>query len=122
MLEQADVAHLKGVWEDVEIIMQSVMIHDIADEAECIKMLQSYSTHFPNFKYLLIVDVVAAEDGSSSYMPGFDYVHGLQGVEPRKYQENIALFQKAGYRIEREYPVGLPNTFLWLLSRKKWPP
>jgi hypothetical protein len=114
-IEQADVSHLKGVWEDVEILMQSFMAHDIAVDDDCIAMLKSYTQHFPNFKYLIIVDIVAPEDDSSSHMPGFDYIHGLQGIETRKYNHMISLFEKAGYQIVQEHHTGMPNTYLWLL-------
>lgn len=116
-VEKGDVSHLKGVWEDVEILMQSFMLHDIVPESEALQTLKSYKDHFPHFKYLLIVDIVAIEDDSLVHMPGFDYIHGLQNIEPRKYQETLSLFQKSGYKIKKEYQVGMPNTYLWLLAR-----
>jgi hypothetical protein len=116
-VEKGDVSHLKGIWEDVEILMQSFMLHDINPESEALRMLKSYKDHFPHCKYLIVVDIVAIEDDSSVHMPGFDYVHGLQNIEPRKYQEVVSLFQKAGYKIKKEYQVGMPHTYLWILAR-----
>lgn len=116
-VEKGDVSHLKGVWEDVEILMQSFMLHDIDPEVEAVQMLKSYKDHFPHFKYLIVVDIVAIEDNSQEHMPGFDYVHGLQSIEPRKYQETLSLFHKAGYKIKKEVQIGMPNTYLWVLAR-----
>lgn len=47
----------------------------------------------------------------------FDYVHGLQGILPRTYEEPIKMFTQSKYKIYKEIPIEkLPNAFLWILT------
>ena len=53
-------------------------------------------------------------------MPGFDYIHGLQGFTPRTYEETLNTFKKANYKIFQEIEVpNMPNTFIWILKPSK---
>lgn len=53
-------------------------------------------------------------------MPGFDYVHGLQGITPRSYEETIETFIKADFKILKELAVpNMPNTFIWVVKQNK---
>ena len=115
-IEQADVTQLCGIWEDVQVVMQSFMTHDISPGTKCSAMLRSYKTNFPNMRALLLVDVVAPDSDDLSHMPGYDYVHALLGVATRRYTETIQLFESAGYRVVKEIPISMPNTYLWILE------
>ncbi len=115
-IEQADVTKLQGIWEDVEIIMQSFMTHDIIPDDLCIEIIRSYRNNFPNLKYFIIVDIVAPNDHFHSHMPGYDYVHGLLGIETRRYDKTIQIFLDAGYDIVDELPLNMPNTYIWILK------
>lgn len=114
-VEKADVSNLDGVWEDVQLAMQSFMTHDIYPDQNCIDMLRSYKSNFPCMKYLLIIDITAPEDDLSSFMPGYDYVHGLQSIETRQHKRTVELFKKAGYVVFEEISIDMPNTYLWIL-------
>lgn len=115
-IEYGDATNLEGVWEDVQILMQCFMTHDISPDETFVRVLSSYKNNFPNLKYFMIVDIVAPEENFSSHMPAFDYVHGLQGIETRKYDEYTSLFGKSGYHIAKEIPIDMPNTYLWILK------
>jgi hypothetical protein len=117
-IEKADVANLEGIWEDVQILMQSFMTHDIFPDVKLVESLRSYRKNFPNLQYFLIIDIVAPEDNFDSHMPAYDYVHGLIGIETRRYDRFTSLFEKAGYEIFNEVPIDLPNTYLWVLRPK----
>lgn len=117
---KGDVFNLKGVWEDVEIAMISQVYHDIHPLNRCVKFLHSLSDHFPHLRCLIIVDIVSLSESLPSIMPGFDYVHGLQGVTPRTYEEMIKTFNKAGFKIVKELAVpNMPNTFIWIVKQEK---
>jgi len=68
-------------------------------------------------QYLLVIDIVSPSETLTSIMPGFDYVHGLQGLTPRNYEETIETFKKAKYEILEELEIkNMPNTFIWILE------
>lgn len=115
-IEIGDATRLEGVWEDVQVLMQCFMTHDIFPDEQLIQSLSSYRDNFPNLQYFLIVDIVAPEDTLISHMPAFDYVHGLLGIETRKHDRFISLFSKSGYKITKEISIDMPNTYLWVLK------
>jgi hypothetical protein len=116
-LEKGDVTALEGIWEDIDIVLQTFVTHDFNPEEKCISSLASYKKNFPHMKYLIVVDIVAPDDRSSTFMPGYDYVHGLLGIEIRSFEKTTSLFTRAGYEVFKELPVAsLPNTFIWVLK------
>lgn len=115
-IELANALNLEKVWDDVELLMQSFMTHDLFPDNHFVNSLKAYHKNFPNLKYFLIVDIVAPEDSLVSHMPAFDYVHGLLGIETRKHERFTSLFSKAGYKIVKEISVDMPNTYLWVLK------
>lgn len=114
-IEYANAVKLEGVWEDVQLIMQCFMTHNIIPNEQFIKSLSSYRKNFPNLKYFLILDIVAPEDSFESHMPGYDYTLGLLGIETRKYGQFNMLFVKSGYKIVKKITIDMPNTYLWVL-------
>lgn len=115
-----DIFNLKGVWEDIEIAMISFVYHDINPFNRCIKFLNSIYDHFPRLRCLVIADIVSLSETVPSIMPGFDYVHGLQGITPRSYEETIDTFAKANFKIFKEIVVpNMPNTFVWIIKQNK---
>lgn len=118
-IEEGDAINLEGIWEDVQVLMQCFMTHDISPDERFIQSLNSYRKNFPNLKYFIIIDIVAPEDNHASHMPAFDYVHGLLGIETRKYEHFTSLFQKSGYKLVKEIPIDMPNTYLWVLKLQR---
>lgn len=115
-LEREDITNLQKIWPSVDILMQYFVLHDITPASKCISVLNSYRTHFPNFRYFVYIDIVFSSD-DSEYMPGFDYVHGLQNIQTRNYEETIDLFKEASLSIYKERRIdALPNTYLWILT------
>lgn len=113
---KGDIANLHEVWEDVTTAMMNMVFHDIAPEKSCVKFLQSLRKHFPRLQCLIIADMVSMSEDCPSVMPGFDYVHGLQGMTPRNYQETMQIFVNAGYSLINEIAVpNMPNTFVWVV-------
>ena len=115
-IEYGNALNLEGIWEDVQLLMQCFMTHDIFPDDQFIESLSSYRKNFPNLKYFLIIDIVAPEDSFASHMPAYDYVHGLLGIETRKHERFTSLFLKAGYKIVEEVSIDMPNTYLWVLK------
>ncbi len=114
---RGDITNLKGIWEDVEVVMISFVYHDINPMKKCIKFLNSIHKHFPRSRCLIVIDIVSLSENLPSIMPGFDYVHGLQGITPRSYEETLETFAKANFNILREIDVpNMPNTFIWVLE------
>ncbi len=75
-------------------------------------------------KCLVVVDIVSYSKKIPAIMPGFDYVHGLQGFAPRTYEENIEIFKEAQYDVLQEINApNMPNTFMldseisWMISK-----
>jgi len=115
-IEHANAAKLESVWEDVQLIMQCFMTHDIFPDEQFIKSLSAYHNNFPNLKYFLVIDIIAPADSFESHMPAYDYVHGLLGIETRQYDRFTSLFLRAGYKIAKEVLIDMPNTYLWVLK------
>ena len=116
---QGDVTKLEEKWKEVEILMQCFMTHDISPNEFCVKTLKSYKDKFTNMRYFLVLDTFSSNTASNqdTIAPGFDYIHGLQGIPTRTYEETISLYTRAGFSIEREFKSSIfPNTCLWLLK------
>lgn len=114
-LERGDITKLQKLWPDVDILMQYFVLHDITPESKCISVLKDYQTHFPNFRYFIYIDIVFSQAGE--HMPGFDYVHGLQNIQTRSYEETMELFKGASLNVYKERKIEkLPCTYLWILT------
>ncbi len=114
---KGDITHLHEVWEDVTVAMMNMVFHDLTPKTSCMRFLQSLRRHFPRLQYLLIADMVSMSEDCPSIMPGFDYVHGLQGITPRNYQETRKVFADAGCSVIDETAVpNMPNTFVWVVA------
>lgn len=116
-----DVTKLEGIWEDVVILMQTMLFHDFTPNEYCIKILNSYLSNFPNLKYFFYIDIVAPSKKCSGIMPGYDYVHGLMGIKTRTYEETIEMFDDSDFKMVKEIPIEVfPNFFIWILIPKKF--
>lgn len=112
----ADINHLEGVWEDVTTAMMNMVFHDISLDSASVQFLKSLQRHFPKLKHLVIIDMVSISEECPLGLPGFDYVHGLQGMTPRNYKKTLESFRKAGYEVVKETATKIPNTFIWVLK------
>ena len=113
---QGKIEQLDGIWEDVAVILLSQIFHDLIPKLHAIEVLASYKKHFPRLNWVVIADIVSPSNSVPTILPGFDYVHGLQGFISRTYEENYEVFEKAGYTVMKEYPVpNMPNFFIWIL-------
>ena len=114
---QSDITKLNGIWEDVDVALMNMVFHDIYPSSKAVEFLKSLRSHFPRLRCLLIVDIVTVSDAVSTILPGFDYVHGLQGIVPRSYDEMIETFRQSGYQVIKETKIkNIPNMFIWALS------
>lgn len=114
-LERRDITRLEKIWPDVDLLMQYFVLHDITPASKCVAILQDYQIHFPNFRYFIYIDIVFSP--GTEHMPGFDYVHGLQNIQTRSYEETIDLFRQSSFTVYKERKIEkLPNTYLWILT------
>lgn len=114
-----DASKIRGVWEDVEVVMQCFMTHDIYPRENIQKMLQAMLKSFPSVKFVIILDVVSASSMNADDVsaPGFDYVHGLQNIETYPLDEMVQIFNESNYEvIMQEEASVVPNTYLWVLK------
>lgn len=117
---QGDITAMDGVWEDIEIVITSFVFHDIFSEEDAINFINSTRKHFPCLRYFVIVDIVSYSIDFPNILPGFEYVHGLQGVSPRSCNDNHAVFSKSNFDLLKEIEVSnMPNTFIWVLTPNK---
>jgi len=115
--EHQDVTNLIGIWEDVTVLMQYFVFHDFTPTQKCAALINSYLKNFPYLRYFIYVDIVAPSSSQDEIMPGFEYVHGLQGIETRTYEETMELFQMSKFEMINENKIpDMPNTFLWILK------
>ncbi|MEU8787251.1 methyltransferase domain-containing protein [Streptomyces sp. NPDC048637] len=104
---------------DVDIVMQAFMTHHIAPDDYCAAVLRSYKQTFPNARYLVVFDTVtppASVEGAELFGPGFDYLHALQGMEPRSSEAMRRLIREAGYRCMQETALSVPHSYAWILQ------
>lgn len=119
-IESEDITRLQGVWEDVTVLMQYFVFHDFACTPLWLSTMNAYLDHFPNLSYFIYVDVVAPSETKNELMPGYDYVHGLLGIETPTYEEMRELFDQSKFAVMQERAVPhLPNTFLWVLTPQR---
>lgn len=114
----ADVKNLNHIWEEVEILIQCFMTHDISPKQTLLDTFFSYKNAFPNMKYFIILDVFSPDSSEKNkkFAPGFDYIHGLQGISTRNHDDTVNLFAEAGFKIELDIrSKTFPNTCLWVL-------
>jgi len=115
----ADVRKLNCVWKEVEIVMQCFMTHDISPKKAFLDTFSSYLDAFPNMKYFIVLDVFSSNSSGKNkqFAPGFDYIHGLQGISTRNYEETVSLFTESGFEVELDVrSKTFPNTCLWILQ------
>jgi hypothetical protein len=118
-IHHADITKIDGTWEKVNLLLQCHVFHDFNPAKNCIETMNSYLNNFPNLRYFLYLDTVGPSSSHPSILPGFDYVHGLQGFLPRTYEETINIFTDSKYDMVKEVKIPhLPNTFLWILTPK----
>lgn len=118
-IETADVTKLKGVWEDVSVLVQCHVLHEFSCDPSFPDLLSSFHRIFPNHQYLFYIDTVAADLRGEEIFPGFDYVHGLLGVQPATYDQTCNAFRQSDYDVKWEYSIPhLPNTYMWVLLRQ----
>lgn len=118
-IQEADITKLHGTWNDVNVLIQVMVMHDFTPESKCMAIINSFLSHFPNLKFFLYCDIVAPSHFLRTQLPGFDYIHSLLGIKTRTYEETIKLFKKAKLQIAKEIPIiKMPNTFLWVLTQK----
>ena len=97
--------------------MIGFVFHDINPITKSVKFLKSIHEHFPRMRCLIVIDIVSLSESFPTMLPGFDYVHGLQGITPRSYEETLEAFEKAHFKIIDEVSVpNMPNTFLWVVK------
>jgi len=117
---KGDITKLEKVWYDVELLTQFFVMHDFTPTKKCLKILNSLLKVFPNVQYFFYVDIVSPSQTKDSIMPGFDYVHRLQGIVPRTYEETIKMFNVSKFQLIEEIPIKtMPNTFFWILAPNK---
>ena len=93
--------------------------HDFTPNEKSIKIIDSFLENFPKLKCFFYMDIVTPSESQGDIMPGYDYVHGLMGIKTRTYEETMEVFIKSRFEVIKERPiVGLPNTYLWVLSLK----
>lgn len=117
--EVCNISKLQGIWEDVSILVQCHVFHDFTPNQKCIDIMNSYLMSFPNMKYFFYIDTVSPSSTKNALFPGFDYIHGLLGIQTRTYEETREMFAGSRYEIIKEISLELPNTFLWVLSPKE---
>ncbi len=117
-IEHGNIIKLQGIWEDVVVLMQCHVFHDFTPNKACIKLMNSFLKNFPNLRYFFYLDTVAPSD--DEFLPGFDYVHGLLGIQTRTYEETQQMFDESAYEVLKEIKIeGLPNSYLWILAPKQ---
>lgn len=118
-IQEADITKLQGIWNDVNILIQVMVMHDFIPESMSVTTINSFLDHFPNLKFFLYCDIVAPSYSLKTQLPGFDYIHSLLGIRTRTYEETIEIFKKTRFRLVKEILVTkMPNTFLWILIPK----
>jgi len=89
--------------------------HDISSPKKCSHILRSFWRNFPKMQYFILVDIVSFSETVPTIMPGFEYVHGLQGFTTRNYEETLQTLEEAQFDIIKEIKVpNMPNTFIWV--------
>ena len=118
-VELGDISNLIGTWDHVDVLMQCHVFHDFNPMENAVNILRSYLSNFPNLKYFFFIDTVSPSEKNNNILPGFDYIHGLQGMLMRTYDETLILFNLSNYEIFKEIPIpDMPNTFMWILIPK----
>lgn len=112
-----DITQIQTTYLNVDAVMQWHVLHDISDESTCVEVINSTLTCFPNLQCFFYVDIVTPSAQHPEFMPGFDYIHGLQNIRTRTYEETLKLFDQSQFTVEKEIKIKeMPNTFFWILT------
>jgi len=116
-IKQGNITEINDIFEEVELLMQFFVMHDITPTEKCLSILNSYLKNFPNLKYFLYCDIVAPSNQLNTQLPGCDYIHSLIGISLRTYEETTQMFESSGFEVAKEIRIpDLPNTILWILK------
>ncbi|HVB41886.1 MAG TPA: class I SAM-dependent methyltransferase [Streptosporangiaceae bacterium] len=112
----------KAVFPDIDLVLSFLMLHDlfsaVSNGTEVIEILRST---FPNARYFLLADTAAQPwHLHSGALPifslQFELVHTFMGTTIYQKETYERAFVDGGLRILRREPLGVPSTWLYLLS------
>lgn len=106
--------------ESVDLVASFLLMHDLfaaVDPPEA--LFDRLRETFPNARRFLLADtnrMPAAPGAAPIFSVGFELVHSVMGVRIRPREEYERTFRHAGLRLRERRPLGVPNTWLYLLE------
>lgn len=111
-----DITKLNKTYPEVEIVLQSFVMHDITGK-KFHDTVRSFHSTFSNLKMFIYIDAFAPDDSCPTQLPGFDYIHSLLNIKTRTRGETLLLLKKAGFHLIKETLIPeLPNCYMWVLT------
>lgn len=110
------------IFNKVDTVMSFMMLHDLFNQEDGVKVCKKLITSFPNAKYFIFADTVKSDEQvvNQSSIPmfsmGFELLHAYMNVDLKEKEYYCETFQKAGLIIDAMFDFGVPNTYLFLLK------
>jgi SAM-dependent methyltransferase len=106
--------------EQVDLVCSFLLLHDLfAAMSPPEALFARLRETFPNANRYLFADTNATPlDGGEPtiFTAGYELVHGVMGVPIGTVDEYERIMARAGLTLERRLPLGVPNTWLYVLA------
>ena len=110
---------------NVDCVVSFFLLHDLLSQMQgsFAKVAEAVLRNFPNAETVIFADTTIDDWRSRSAAPpifarGFQLVHTMMGVKTRTLQEYIECFSGAPLNLASTVPLGVPNSYLFLFSRR----
>jgi len=103
--------------ENVDFVMCFLMLHDLFALRPPADVMRGLARIFPSARHLLIADTVRGAEGTMPiFQVAFELLHDVTRVRIHPEQVYLDAFEAAGLRLLRRSALGVPNTWMYLLT------
>ena len=115
----ADVSALVDRYKDVDTVLSALMAHDLLPRDKAINVLRNLRVVFPSAERMIIVDTCKLDYSyeDRSFAAAFQYIHAILGIDIPTAPQWVEIIEASGWRVANIRPLGLPNTFAFMLRR-----
>jgi len=113
----------KALRDRVDILIMSLLAHDLLPEKRAADTLHMWKTRLPNLKRMLICETVRADEGLkglSVEVPqlGYEFLHSLMGIEVETDATWRRIFSASGWELVQTTKLDVPsNTMVYVCDR-----
>ncbi|WP_282131684.1 class I SAM-dependent methyltransferase [Pseudoalteromonas aliena] len=121
VLDAIDDPALGEKFDQVDTVMSFMMMHDLFNAQDPVKVLRKLRTTFPNANTFFIADTFLSDEqqldaDTPIFSYGFEYVHHFMNIKLFNKEDYELYFIEAGFEITKVKYLNVPNTYLYVLK------